>query len=494
MRKYIGNILVMVGFILLLSAARVDARRDVAVVIPEYPTVIAGMDIYNPALEYPVFTYNDICYIPMTYDLCERLSLSVGFDERKGLFITNYTKPYPEECDTAPFGRTDFENIPKKIYNAQVAEYPIYLNGLLLDNINAEDPVLNIRDITYFPLTYDMAVNELKLDVKWTAEHGLVVRRDDNANEYIDRTSVPRIEVIHEEVDGSIYILLQKWMSIANYNEFGDQQPYSYHWWEEYLLSPDMEIINKTVYADYNDIPSIPYPSDKPYSKNIRSENGIVYYADKEILDLTDRPDFLSATASYEYNFVDVTFFSVQASFGDRTIPVLRYPKREEYLFIKDKNGIRQICEWNVRDNINNVIADGMGGYYICSNFTYPGETSYSVRRFGTIMHYTGDGNTEFVSVPDTNSVSAIGVHGGKLYVCAMYYKNGKSEFTEGGISPINSGYYEIDIASGNGTLLCPWFEAGIFMTTDGRLYGLSENRLTTRVVDLKNKKAVTLQ
>ena len=61
MRKYIGNIMVMVGFILLLSAARVDARRDVAVVLPEYPTVVAGMDIYNPALEYPVFTYNDIC-------------------------------------------------------------------------------------------------------------------------------------------------------------------------------------------------------------------------------------------------------------------------------------------------------------------------------------------------------------------------------------------------------------------------------------------------
>ena len=41
------------------------------------------------ALEYPVFTYNDVCYIPMTYDLCERLSLSVGFDKEKGLFITN---------------------------------------------------------------------------------------------------------------------------------------------------------------------------------------------------------------------------------------------------------------------------------------------------------------------------------------------------------------------------------------------------------------------
>jgi len=303
MKKYIGNILAVIGFMLLFSAVKVDARRDVAVVLPEYPTVIAGMDIYNPALEYPVFTYNDVCYIPMTYDLCEKLSLSVGFDTEKGLFITNYTTPYPEECDTAPFGRTDFENIPKKTYNAQVAEYPIYLNGLLLDNLNAEYPVLNIRDITYFPLTYEMAVNELKLDVKWTAEHGLVVRRDSNVNEYIDRTSVPRIEVIHEEADGSIYILLQKWMSIASYNEFGDQQPYSYHWWEKYLLSPDTEITSKTTYTDYNSIPPIPYPPYMDYSKNIRSENGLVYYADEAVLDLTERSDFLSATASYEYCF-----------------------------------------------------------------------------------------------------------------------------------------------------------------------------------------------
>ena len=50
MRKYIGNILVMVGFILLLSAARVDARRDVAVVIPDYPTVIAGWIFIIPHL------------------------------------------------------------------------------------------------------------------------------------------------------------------------------------------------------------------------------------------------------------------------------------------------------------------------------------------------------------------------------------------------------------------------------------------------------------
>ncbi len=75
-----------------------------------------------------------------------------------------------------------------------------------------------------------------------------------------------------------------------------------------------------------------------------------------------------------------------------------------------------------------------------------------------------------------------------------MYYKNSKSEFTEGGISHVNSGYYEIDIANGKSTFLCPGFDGSIFMTSDGRLYCLSENRLTTRVVDLKNKRVVTLQ
>ncbi len=107
MKKIVGNMLVLAGLILLLSAVKVEAKRDVAVVLPEYPTVIAAMDIYNPAPEYTVFTYNNVCYIPMTYDSYEKLSLSVGFDAERGLFITNYVTPYTEECDTAPFGMTE---------------------------------------------------------------------------------------------------------------------------------------------------------------------------------------------------------------------------------------------------------------------------------------------------------------------------------------------------------------------------------------------------
>lgn len=497
MRKHIGNIIVLAGLMLLLSAARVEARKDVTVTLPTYPTVISEMDIYNPALEYPVLTYNDVCYIPMTYDLCDRLSLSVGFDADKGLFITNYITPYTKECYTSPFGRTDFENIPEAAYNATVAEYPIYLNGLLLDNTDAEYPILNFRDITYFPLTYDYAVNELKLDVKWTAKDGLAVRRDSNVNEYIDSTSVPLIEILREEEDGSIYMLFHKFVNLAHYNELGEQRPYNYHFWEEYLLSPDTEIKTKTTYTDYNSIPLISYPESKPYSKNVHSENGIVYYTDEKILDFTDRSDFLSVSSAHEYIFGNVTLISMQVSFGTKIISVFQYPKYETYLFIKDKSGIRQIYEWNTHDYINNIMSDGFGGYFVCSDFTYQDNNSYYnyyTREFGTVLHYTADERAEFVTVPDTNSVSAIGVHGGKLYACAMYYKNGKSEFTEGGISPVNSGYYEIDITSGECTLLCPWFEGRTFMTSDGRLYCISENRLTTRVVELKNKKAVTLK
>lgn len=482
MKKIVMNVLAVLGFILLFYSVRAYAAESVEVTIIQTPVQITNISVYSPLVEYPVIFYKGICYIPMTYNLCENMDLAIGFDAEKGLFITKHYVLNKE--NRLPFGSTNYPNDTAIKHTAYIPEYPIYLNGVLIDNLKEEYPILNFRNITYFPLTYRFATEEFDIQVRQSEEYFLIADRGEYA-------SVPAVNYFGECDDGSIDILVQSHGKTV-YEENGEEQSYGYFWWDTYKLYPDTEKFLKTAtYTDYLTVPEIPWKGDPPYSDKITHKDNRVYYDGMEILNFDGR-DFLTSYGR-EYTYEDITFISLYAVFGDRNIPVLRYPETEYYLFVKDEYGIKQLSLWNKKNMFSNIFKDGKGGFYIASDYYYTLGSTRMGRDVGSVYHYTADGDFYEVTVPDTNSVTAIGTYGTKLYVYAIYHENDKTVMTPGTISAVNSGYYEIDTESGKCTKLRPYFPGKVLLTSKGELYVIKEFGFRLKIMNIKTGKEIVI-
>ncbi|TXK84354.1 hypothetical protein [Paenibacillus sp. N3.4] len=84
--------------------------------------------------------------------------------------------------------------IPSQVYgqskqvNVKIAEFSVTVNGIAADNANAAYPLFVYKDITYFPLTWDMS-KALKWDISWSEENGLKVS---SVNERTVSTVAPK--------------------------------------------------------------------------------------------------------------------------------------------------------------------------------------------------------------------------------------------------------------------------------------------------------------
>ncbi len=485
MKRFFINILTVFGMLILFMSMRAFAAETVNVTIVQTPVQIANISVYSPQVEYPVIMYKDICYIPMTYNLCENINLAVGFDSEKGLFITRHINN--DAKNTLPFGNINCINDTSIKHTAYIPEYPIYLNGVLIDNKSEEYPILNFRDITYFPLTYRFATEEFDIQVMQSEQYFIIA----NPGEHIysgDYATSPDIHYFGECDDGSIDIITQTYGS-TTYIENGIQQSYGYYWWDTYKLShnPSGDTLLKTAtYTDYLTMPETPWEGDPPYSQKIKHENAHVYFDDTEVLNFEGR-DFIGAHGN-EFTFGDITFIRIEAAFGDKTIPVLRYPQLEEYIFIKKNDDISKLSIWDINNRLYDIYPDGCGGFYLSSPYYRPYGNSRFTYDIASVYHYTSNGEFYSLSVPDTNSVEAIGVHAGKLYVLAVYrqYNSSDNLWSNGTISAVNSGYYEIDIQTGNYTKLRPYFPAKTLLTKSGELYAIKEFGLKPKIMNIK--------
>lgn len=489
MKKTIINILTVIGVILLFFSVRAYAAEPVEVTIVQTPVQIARIGVYSPQVEYPVIFYKDICYIPMTYNLCENMDLAVGFDVEKGLFITKHHISNKE--NKLPFGRINYKNDTTVKHTAYIPEYPIYLNGVLIDNSKEEYPILNFRDITYFPLTYRFATEEFDIQIRQSEQYFIIA----NPGSYSfdgEYASAPSINYFGECDDGSIDIITQSHGTTV-YEENGVEQIYGYFWWDTYKLYPESEQLSKTAtYTDYLEMPEIPFEGDPPYSEKITHKNNRVYYDGTELLNFEGR-DFLGANGN-EYTYGSTVFIRIEAAFGDRNIPVLRYPQLEEYVFVKDESGVRQLSEWDINNRLYDIFPDNLGGYYLCSPFYRPYGNARFTSDIASVYHYTGTGKFCRVSVPDTNSTYAIGVHGTKLYVRAVYHQyNQNDPWSNSRISAVNSGYYEIDTESGICTKLRPYFPGKVLLTSKGELYAIKEFGFRAKVMNIKTGEEIII-
>ncbi len=169
----------LVFLILILALPSITFANSNEVVVPSYPFVINGRTIDFQNSQYPVISYNDITYFPMTWHYCRMLGVAADWNDESGLYITKTAV----NAEAVEYEKRD----NKGKLSAVLPSYSITVNGRKIDNSKEEYPILNFRDVTYFPLTWDFIVNEFGWSYTFDSENGLVIN---SKKENLDRFKV----------------------------------------------------------------------------------------------------------------------------------------------------------------------------------------------------------------------------------------------------------------------------------------------------------------
>ncbi len=151
------------------------ATGQVKVTVPTFKVTLNGTEINNQNSKYPLIVYKNITYFPMTYYDCRFLGLETDWQgNENGLFIKKsdvrggYT-PYTIKGKNAANG------------TAKIVNFPLHVNGKAIDNAKEAYPVLNFRDITYFPMTWQYCVDNFGWNYSFDNRTGLCVKSSDKA-------------------------------------------------------------------------------------------------------------------------------------------------------------------------------------------------------------------------------------------------------------------------------------------------------------------------
>ena len=180
---------------LMLTAASASAAKTEKVIIPDYECLINDASVYYADSVYPLISFRNITYFPMTYEYCRALGLTSQWVEGKGLYIV-YS---PADSGTLPIYETQRNS---KTNKALIPDYPIYINGKKISNASTEYPLLNFRNVTYFPMTYDYATKEFNWATQWVP--GKFTIRSCAGLNYT------RMEIVKKDSDGAVIFSSQR--------------------------------------------------------------------------------------------------------------------------------------------------------------------------------------------------------------------------------------------------------------------------------------------
>lgn len=491
MKKLISLLLC---FIISFSTLTASASSQVSVNIAPFPVYINDIVVNSSYAEYPVITYKDVSYVPMTYDLCERVRINCGWDNEKGLYIVNHNTKSINPVELKPFGGFMVNPLQNK-YKATVPAYDIFINGQKYDNSNQEYPLLNFRDITYFPLTYDIVHNEFGWYINWDSEKWQL---EINTNEY--KPLSPYIAKMEDD-----HTVLKEQMGVykTSLNENGGTHyTLDYYYYNYLVLGHKQDILTRTEteYEDsysYNDTNNGKDVLDKTEYKD-----GGLYFDGKLVKNieitpvvsegLSELPPRVASSALYEFegrSFLNVTIHINEG------IPAPYTPKIK-FLFTETNGVYTQVNEWLSEYNLKNIIPDGLGGYYIYSHSTsWQGMSRWS-NSFCVLFYMDKDGNITNLAdkYEDYNSLYVVGEKDGDLYVKALYFNDPKAMQGEESISTVNDGYFIIEKGTHNLKKLYPYTYGEPFVTKDGGFYLISCTPFEYRVINLLNGKVIKAQ
>ncbi len=458
---------------------------NVKVQIAPFYTEAERVSVYNPDVEYPFIFYKNITYLPLTKGVCDRLGIVTSFDAQKGFYVvSDCYVPYIED-DRSIFGEKA-KNYYGVKYDAVVPSYPIYLNGIRIDSSKEEYPFLNFRGITYLPLTYRLAVEELDLDLKWSQkEQSVIVRNRQNYGLVDELSGVTWQAYLGKTVENGVLIRKESNAFTEYKDEFDQTKRYPYSWYDTYLFNTNSQTLERLEhsYSYESNIFEFEEYREKPVTDKVSASGKALCYDGKEFYTFDSD---ITYVYSYEYSLSQGRSVIVaNVSFGNAPAP---YTSQATYLFLKTSDGIRHLQEYNGLCHFSDLYPDGKGGAYICTNGYKPMGSSRWSTPFSSVYYLDETGNLSDLTdnYPDINSLCAVGFYDGKLYVKAMCYGIDKAQYRDPvPFNTVNSGYCVIDTNMENKlTKLYPYISGEAFVS-NGNLYCLTSYAYKPRIVNL---------
>ena len=171
-KKYVIGLTTILLLLLTTLPVQVAASTAIRASIPKFPLTLNGTSLDQSYSQYPFLFYNDITYMPMTWNNLQALNIEYDWSDERGLTIwPNRNSPPP--IHTSPVEQDLSKERNKPSYTAHLAYFPIQISGTEIDNSVEPYPFLTFRDITYVPLTWRFAHELLKLDLGWNEQDGL---------------------------------------------------------------------------------------------------------------------------------------------------------------------------------------------------------------------------------------------------------------------------------------------------------------------------------
>ncbi len=147
---------------------------DFTVEIPAFDITLNGYKVNQRNSSYPLISYNQITYVPLTWEMGQLMGLTTSWSQEKGLEIS--AGQQPKSLKLSEDGSNNIGGSDK----AQKAAGGIIVNGKPLNNSNEPYPILLYKDITYFPLTWRFVVDEFGWKLSFDTIKGLIIQLDNN--------------------------------------------------------------------------------------------------------------------------------------------------------------------------------------------------------------------------------------------------------------------------------------------------------------------------
>ncbi len=479
------NLFVIIASLALSSAAFTVAADSVEVNIAPFDVYVNDIVVYSSYAQYPVITYKDVSYIPMTYDLAEKTGLNCGWDMEKGFYVFDGDTRYEFIEDPRPFGGYEYNPFDGN-YSAVVPQYDIYINGEKYDNNTAEYPLLNFRDITYFPLTYDIVHNELGWHILWDNENYKLEIDSDKYQNF-------RPYVVKSE-NGKTVLREQRAVYSTSINEYGDTRyTLEYNYYNMLVLDHATDTLTQV-----EDVPTDEYYRTESVAVSITDKithkDNKFYYGELPLegLDFELAEQAAISYASH-YDMQDTSFISI--CIYTNTMMPAPYTPFVKYLFMEQNGSYALVEQWKTVYNLENIVPDGLGGYYLYSHSTsWTGASRWS-NNFSVIMYVDSNGNVTNLAdlYEDYGSLHVLGTYDGNLYVKALYFPEPQASAGNESISAVNDGYFIIEKGTHNLKKLYPYVPGNAFVTHDGGFYLISCTPFEYRIINLLNGKRITL-
>lgn len=136
--------------------------------IPHFKVSVCGNEMNHSNSKYPMFVYNDITYIPLTWGMCNALGITSEFDE-SGLSLTS------GQVKSTVFEPIAAEHIRESDEVDIVdSDITIWIDGVQLEE-DSDYPIKNYNGVTYIPLTWDMA-SKLGVEYTYSEDSGLAMQ------------------------------------------------------------------------------------------------------------------------------------------------------------------------------------------------------------------------------------------------------------------------------------------------------------------------------